>query len=197
MEFRQTWWNNNVEKMLDTFNIWIGDSNAYTKIYSRNYIYHKQFKSIVDLGCANASMYDGFQKEMYKIDYTGVDSCIYLVDKNKEKGINCVLSDVVKTPFKDSSFEIVFSRHIIEHQPEFKTYLQETIRIAEKEVLHIFFKVPSDKEHIFYTEHDNLYHNTYNKNDIETYLKNDLKVKEFSWSLLNNNDECALHIILN
>lgn len=196
MVFKQTWWNNNVQKMLGTFNIWIGDENAETKVYSRRYIYSLGFKSIVDLGCANASMYNGFQKENYNIEYTGVDSCTYLVEENKKRGINCLLSDVIKTPFQDNSFEIVYSRHIIEHQAEFKEYLEETIRIAQKEVLHIFFKVPGDKEIINYTEHDNLYHNTYSKQDIETYLKNNEKVKYFYWHSLNSNQECALHIIL-
>ncbi len=173
----------------------MGDENANTKRYSRQYIYSKGYKSIVDLGCANASMYVGFQKESYNIDYTGIDSCVYFVNKNKERCIKCVLSDVIKTPFVERSFEIVYSRHIIEHQPEFETYLEETIRIAEKEVLHIFFKIPwSEKEYIFYTDEDNLYHNTYNKEDIETYLKNHQRVKEFSWRILNNNEEC--HIIL-
>lgn len=197
MEFKQTWWNDNVEKMIGTFNMWIGNENANTKLYSRLYIYNKEFKSIVDLGCANASMYDGFKKEMYNIDYTGVDSCIYLIEQNKQRGINCILSDVIKTPFDDNSFDISYSRHIIEHQPEFRKYLQETIRISKKEVLHIFFKIPGDdKENIFYTENDNLYHNTYCKKDIEKYLENHLRVKEFSWEKLNNDEECALHIIL-
>ena len=197
MEFNQTWWNENAKNKLGTFMSWVGDHNASTKVYSRNYIYNKKFESIVDLGCATCTMYDGFKKEGFDIEYTGVDSCEHFIELSRAKGVNCVCSDVRKTPFLDSSFDMVYSRHIIEHQPEFKNYMDETIRLSKKEVLHIFFKNPGETETISYSSDDNLFHNTYKKEDIEDYLRNHKKIKEFFWVMLNKDEECALHIINN
>jgi hypothetical protein len=37
---KQTWWNENVEKNIDTFKNWVGDENAESKLYMLNYLNH-------------------------------------------------------------------------------------------------------------------------------------------------------------
>lgn len=195
--FIQTWWNDNINTHFNQFKMWVGDENVSSKVYSRQYIYNKKYKSILDLGCAHATMYTGFKNEYYPITYTGVDSCDMFIRENNAKGITSINADVRKVPLPDSSNDIVFSRHIIEHQPEFQEYLNETIRLAKKEALHIFFKCPGEKEHILYDPVSNLYHNTYSRSAINTFLDSHPKVEKFFWvESLSNGSEDALHIII-
>jgi ubiquinone/menaquinone biosynthesis C-methylase UbiE len=201
-EFVQTWWNDNVKSDDNIFYNWICNSDALTKVYARKHIIEKQYKSILDVGCANATMYYGFlNDDKYDIDYTGIDSCKYLVKKNINNDINVILGNVNKTIFKDSLFDVVFSRHIVEHQPSCEPLLLETIRIAKKEVIHVFFKKPissssSSYSHIInYDPSSNLYHNTYSQFLIEYLLSHHSKVKTFTWNDISI-DECVLHIML-
>lgn len=199
-EFVQTWWNENVKSDDNIFYNWICGSDALTKVYARKHIIENQYKSILDVGCANATMFYGFLNDKYDIEYTGIDSCKYLVKKNISNDINVILGNVNRTIFKDSLFDVVFSRHIIEHQPACEPLLLETIRIAKKEVIHVFFKKPhnSSPEHhhiINYEQSSNLYHNTYSRFLIEYLLSHHSKVKTFTWNDISI-DECVLHIIL-
>lgn len=196
-DFQQTWWNDNITSDKHIFFNWICKSDALTKVYARKHIITEKYKSILDVGCANATMYDGFIEDNYTIDYTGIDSCKYLVKKNIDKDINVVLGDVNQTIFRDNLFDVVFSRHIVEHQPTCEPLLLETIRIAKKEVIHVFFKKPNDtNSHIInYNKSSNLYHNTYSKFLIEYLLSHHQKVSQFVWNDISK-DECILHISL-
>ena len=193
--FQQTWWNDNISSDKHIFYIWICDYDALTKVYSRQHIIDKKYKSILDVGCANATMHTGFSKDNYSIDYTGIDSCKYLVKKNINNDINVILGDVNQTIFRDNLFDVVFSRHIVEHQPACEPLLLETIRLAKHEVIHVFFKKPTPATaHIInYDASLNLYHNTYSRFLIEYLLSNHSKVENFRWNDISE-DECVLHI---
>src|SRR5690242_13941185 len=90
------WWNKNVEIRMDDFKSWIGDFNYPSKIYCRNYVIGKKYKSIIDCGCGLATDYFGFKNDNYEIDYTGLDSCKYLVDLNKNYGIKMIEAELEK-----------------------------------------------------------------------------------------------------
>lgn len=194
----QTWWNENLSnpETMQLFESWIGKEDAISKKIIRNHVISKKYKSILDVGCGLASEYDGYKNiEKYNIDYTGIDSCKILIDKNRERGINMIEANCEDIPLNNSSIDVVFSRHVLEHQPSFKGTLSEMIRVARKEAIHIFFIKPNDTEIIKYTEHDNLYHNTYCKKDIEEFISSNNKVKKFYWKEINET-ECSLHILV-
>ena len=67
---QQTWCNDNVTSDENVFYNWICDSNAMTKKYGRSHIILNNYKSMLDVGCANTTMYNGFQEDGYDIDYT-------------------------------------------------------------------------------------------------------------------------------
>lgn len=58
----QTWWNKNAEAMYGTFKEWVGDENAMTKKYAVQYFHEKKYKSVVDLGCADATLFFLYKK---------------------------------------------------------------------------------------------------------------------------------------
>lgn len=184
--FKQTWWDNNLPNRFEEFNSWVGDRNEQSKVYFRNYVKEKKYGTLIDLGCGNATEFFAYKEEYPELNYLGIDSCNVLYEKNTENGVPMLLSSAESTNLIDNHSEVVFSRHVFEHQPSFKPVLSEMIRLASKEAIHVFFISPGDNvEHIGYDSTENLYHNRYNKTDIETYLYSNEKVESFSWVTLN------------
>jgi ubiquinone/menaquinone biosynthesis C-methylase UbiE len=193
--FEQTWWNNNLKNKMGDYLGWLGDSTADSRIFIRDNIKELGIKSFADFGCGPCVEYTALKEEGYEFEYLGIDSCIHLKEINESKGINFINSPVEKTGLDDNSYELSYSRHVFEHLPTYEDILNEMIRVASKYVVHIFFIKPTEIEKINYWDEENLYHNSYSKNDIENYLSKNSKVKSFEWLDINK-DENALVISL-
>jgi ubiquinone/menaquinone biosynthesis C-methylase UbiE len=195
--YKQTWWDNNLnnEYMFNVFLGWVGDSSAKSKVFFREFLKQHNFESIIDIGCGPATEFFGFKNDNINIEYTGVDSSAILVDKNLKQGIPMIKAEAHSIPVEDSSYEIAFSRHVLEHQPAFGPVLDEMIRIGKKLAAHTWFKKPSNEEVISYDPAQQLYHNTYNKEDINKYILSNQKVKNFEWIEIDET-ECLLLVWL-
>ena len=192
-----SWWNKNAEQSLNTFKSWVGDYNDPVKVFCRKYVIDKGYKQLIDCGCGVATEYFGYKNDNYEIDYTGLDSCNFFVEKNRNLGIKMIHSELESVlPINNSSFEVVFCRGVLEHLSYYELALQEFIRIGKSEVMVVFFIKPSgEDDKIDYWEEQDLYHNTYNKNKIEEKLLNNKKVDSFYWEDINEKEN-ILHIIL-
>jgi ubiquinone/menaquinone biosynthesis C-methylase UbiE len=187
LEFKQTWWDDNLTDRYDEFSSWIGDSNSRSKVFFRNYIKSKKYTSLVDVGCGNATEFFAYQKEYPELKYTGLDSSKLLNERNCKLGVPMILASAENTKLASNFAEVAFSRHVLEHQPKFQPVLNEIIRIASNIAIHIFFIPPSDNsEHIGYDSSQNLYHNRYNKKDIEEHIISNHKVKSYEWINIEN-----------
>lgn len=185
-EFTQTWWNLNLPNRMEEFNSWVGNKNAQSKIYCRKIVREGNYKSLVDLGCGTATEFFAYKEEYPELKYLGVDSCKSLYDQNEKMGVPMLLASVEDTKLEDGQFDVVFVRHVLEHQPTFQPTLEEMIRIGSQLAMHVFFMIPRDElEAIGYDAIDNLYHNRYDKRDIEKFLKNHPKVVWFEWHNIN------------
>jgi len=192
--FKQTWWDNNLPTRYDEFAGWVGAKNAPTKEYFRWYVYNKKYKSLIDLGCGNATEYFAYKEEYPELSYLGVDSSKILYNRNVELGVPMLWVETSLIPLPDGHSEVVFSRHVLEHQPSFQLLLSEMIRLASKEAIHVFFITPGDTEIIHYDEAQNLYHNTFSKKAIEAAITIRKDVESFEWIPLTET-ETALSII--
>lgn len=191
--FDQTWWNNNLKNRYNEYLKWLGDESSESRIFIKQYIKDNNIKSMVDFGCGPAVEYYNLKKDDYEIEYLGIDSCIHIRDIHNKDNMPFLFSNVDSDiDIKNDSYELSYSRHVLEHLPEYKTMLSNMIRISKKYIVNIFFIKPSDKEAINFDKHDNLYHNRYCKKDIEQFLQN-LNINDFKWIEINNN-ECALVI---
>ena len=194
----QTWWDKNLTnpQMIDTFKEWIGTQNAQSKVFIRKYISSKNYTSLIDIGCGVATEFEGYKSDRYPIEYVGVDSCKTLVQSNIHRGVPMIEANCENIPVKDNSYDVAFSRHVLEHQPSYKGTISEMIRIARKEAIHVFFIIPNVIEKINYNPLDNLYHNTYSRSDIEQFLFQNKKVRSFEWKYISDK-EWSLHIFVN
>ena len=181
---KQTWWDDHLPdaNTYNTFIGWLGDDSAASRVWFRNYLKNNpEYLNIIDIGCGPAIDHFAYPKHRIDIKYTGVDSSLYLNERNNDLGINMIQADAHNIPVKDSSYDIAYSRHVLEHQPDFKANLNEMIRVGSKLAVHVFFIKPGDTEGIDYTSDMNLWHNRYKSKDIEDFLLSNPKVESFEW----------------
>jgi len=193
----QTWWNQYAEKQYNQFREWVGNEDEESKVYSAEYCIQKRYKTVIDLGCGDATFFRTIKTRHPSITYVGVDSCDFFVNLCNTNHIPVVKSDIRSIPtIPDSSIDFVFSRHTWEHQPECQSILREMIRLAKHEACHIFFIKPHmEPTKIVYEKEIDLHHNVYSKIELERVLSSIPKVKEWHWVDINEK-EVALHIMV-
>ena len=123
-----------------------------------------------------------------------------LVKYNKDRQIECVLGNLKSLPWGDSSFDIVHSRHAVEHMDGIEQPLTELIRVAKKRILIVFFVEPTEENQHKISLYDKgtfreRYRNDYSKPLIEKLLKQNIKVKNFEWKDLRVGHSKKLLII--
>jgi len=197
--FKQTWWNDNLKnsKKLNEFLGWIGDTNAQSRVVIRDKIKNLRVKSIADFGCSSCVEYRALTSDNYKFEYLGIDCCVHLEKMNISENIPFLNSYVEDTGLDENSYELSYSRHVLEHLPKFEDALNEMIRVASKYVVHIFFMKPQDKYIGSFWKNENLYHNTYCIFDIENFLKNNSKVECFEWIDINDQENALFITLIN
>lgn len=192
---KQTWWDKEIKEQFTDFKSWVGNSSATSKVVIRDFIIKEGYKSVTDFGCGMCDDY--FQYKIIPIVWTGIEGSDYLYKHSQEKEIPVIYAEAHNTALPDSSTEVSYSRHVLEHQADYKPILSEMIRVASKLVIHTFFIPPRDKEIISYNKDNNLYHNTFSRPEMEEFLMNNPKVKTFGWMNEVAPTEEALIIELN
>jgi len=193
-----SWWDVNIPEKLETFKQWLGDSNMPDRVMCRNHVIGCNYKSILDVGCGVGV--DGIGYRPYsQITYQGVDRTQALVDYCRSHDIPAVQGDVENLPFDDDGFDVVYTRHTLEHLAYYEEAILELIRVAKREVLVIFFIQPTEQEDFI---NDTpmpdvgkigdipLYHNRYNRAKLAWFILQQPKVDSIRWV------DCLLHIKL-
>ena len=109
----------------DNQNIWL----PYMKICDKT--------NVLEVGCAGGYMLHKLKQIFPGIQASGIDlddnHIMYAREKSKELNINCdfLVADALALPFKDNSFDTVFSHNVIEHLPV-ESFLQEQHRVLKK-----------------------------------------------------------------
>ena len=177
-------------------NSWMGSILEKDRVKVRKNF--KRYKSILDVGCGGSPEFYGIQK-FKKLKYTGLDITPEIVELNLAKGINCVVGSANQIPFEDSSFDVVHSRHVIEHMEDYKKPIEEMIRVAKFLVLISFFIEPLETgESIKSLDNENteyeIYHNQYSKSEISQLLETNNQVKSHKYSKLEGQSKTLLKI---
>lgn len=200
-EYEKIWeYKTRDKKSLDEFAGWWGNENAVSRILARLHLCQKDYKSVLDVGCGFCVDYEPLKKSCPHLDYQGLDISSVFVKNAFERGIAAHLGRVQEIPFADSSFEVVYARHILEHLDSYQMAIKEMVRVAGKEVIIIFFSKPFDAagDRLSFVDVGGytVYQNRYSKSKLELFLKTIEKIKSFSWQEVKNKDESILHIIV-
>jgi glycosyltransferase involved in cell wall biosynthesis len=192
------WWESNLDGRhklpdgrnldLNTFAEWMGDVNSSDRKLARSILIGDDDNvSILDVGCGTCPEYVGLTNEYPdRFEYVGADFTPSIVSFNNSKGLDIKQADIRDLPFKDRSFDVVHSRHVLEHLDDFSTGLGELIRVAKKRVVVPFFIRPNDSNtneinYSGYMSVEQIYNNCYSRKLIEDYLTNNSGVQSFEW----------------
>lgn len=94
----------------------------------------KQFKRILDVGCASGFMTNEISKIFPKTKIVGVDAYSKAVNYGKKiyPHIEFLVSDAHKLPFSRNSFDLVICYEVIEHLLDPESALQEIKKVLQK-----------------------------------------------------------------
>jgi ubiquinone/menaquinone biosynthesis C-methylase UbiE len=92
--------------------------------------YDNSAKTMLDVGCGRGYWLD-LVADKTNLELTGVD----VLKKVKLKKAKYVRGSMEKLPFKDNSFDIVFTSHTVEHVRDLKKSIDELRRVARKQVI--------------------------------------------------------------
>jgi ubiquinone/menaquinone biosynthesis C-methylase UbiE len=177
---KTSWWNRNLsnEDALRTFKSWVGgtDAGAIAHIQNRHY------QSVLDVGCGMGLLGVALMKDDSTLFYVGLDSCSLLIKQIKQKqNLNVVTGDCEFLPIASDSFNMIYFRHVLEHLPDFKNALAESIRVANREVVVDFYLRPEYFGRPFYDRENEIFNNVYSAREISQFLDCDVKVKNVYW----------------
>ena len=113
-------------------------SKAMSKILSKIV---RNNDRILDVGCATGHFFRSLKKRIKKnFSYTGLDPYdIFLNLARKawkdEPGINFVKGNIYDLPFKNKSYDVVYSSNVLLHLPEISKPLKELLRVTNKNLV--------------------------------------------------------------
>lgn len=92
---------------------------------------------VLDIGTGSGHMAHEFSKQAKKV------SSIDIVDERKEKkGYDFKLAQDETLPYKDHSFDVVITNHVVEHTPQQAVHLREALRVL-KPGGHLYIATPN------------------------------------------------------
>jgi hypothetical protein len=85
------------------------------------------------------------------------------------------------------------SRHVLEHNPDFRPILNEMIRSASKLATHTFFEKPREEQKIQFDSASNIFWgNVYKMDDINEFLDSHPKVASYEWLDINDTENIVM-----
>lgn len=137
-----SWWDDNYTR--SDFRSWLTNQGSFSRSILTDLV--RGYRSVLDCASGTCLDYFEYKRKLIPIKYKGIDSCKGLVDEAKTFGIDCDLGDIENLPYKDSSYDIVTARHILEHLDYYEKALSEMCRVAKYEVAVVFFLPPQEQE---------------------------------------------------
>lgn len=186
------WWNANLPGKLADFERWVAGPMDPSRCAVREIVRSRGYRSMLDCGCGTCATLDGFIHDGYAVDYTGIDTCGYLVErmaKRQDEHVRVLKADIELLPFPDKSFDVVLCRDVLEHLDGYWKAMDHMLRVAKNEVMVSWFLRPCEPERLT-TERlggVTLRHNWYSRNAIEKWLADHNCA--WTWTMLPGNYE--------
>lgn len=96
--------------------------------------YFKKKEKVLDFGCGDLTLSRNLKERNVNLDITGVD----VIDlKEKQKKILYIKYSGGKLPFRENSFDTVFSVYVFHHCKDASACFLECVRVAKKRVIFI------------------------------------------------------------
>ncbi|TAM37184.1 class I SAM-dependent methyltransferase [bacterium] len=91
-------------------------------------------RSVLDVGCAAGGFYNIIRTVNPKIKYTGIDVSEGMVDAAKKvfPGADFRVTSGKKIEFADNSFDLVVSLGVLNHVPDYRSFIKECYRVSKR-----------------------------------------------------------------
>lgn len=180
---------------------WLGGVDAPTRVRVRERIGECGYQSVLDVGAGLGLDYVGMRNLSHPVTYQGVEPSATMRKAAQQlasgyglgEEIPIVIGSSDALPFADSSFDLVYCRHVFEHLPSFEPALAEMVRVAHLEVIVVFFMRPGAETYLL-RERDGLWQNRWSKTSVEDALANNAKIEVWFWEHVGS--EALLHAYL-
>ena len=150
----------------------------------------KSIKSVLDLGCSFGLDVEHLEKMTEKIPfkYIGVDFTPAFIEVAREHfpEYNFVVANAMDLPYKDKSFDVVYTRHTLEHVSDPFKEIDEMFRVSKKYVIIGWFRLV-DSETVYQTK----------SNKYGEYPLHDLNREEFTNYVLEKGEILDSYTIAN
>lgn len=121
------------------------------QIIMDNPIFNKG-KRCLEVGCGRGSLSAYFSDAGYKCTLLDISPTVIEIAKRIFKKNNLeaefVVGDANNLPFKDNSFDIIFSIGLLEHIEDIKSSIKEQVRVLDKGGIFIAYIVPENHNNI-------------------------------------------------
>jgi len=166
--------NKNLEDFLVSKELW-GENQGVEnpgRVTWRKYLKRKisnQKVRLLEIGFGAGIDYRALEKEGIldadKVEYFGADVTQKFVEyaRNNLPKMKPYLIDGYSLPFEDKYFDLVYIRHVLEHQTHYRQLLSEALRVSKDEVFIIFFIELSEDASDRISFDGTWYHNTYSR----------------------------------
>lgn len=127
---------------------------------------------ILSIGCGTGVMEHRIKTQMPHIQIIGADFTETEVQKElwNKYGLEVVVADGAQQPFPDESFDTCFTSHVLEHVPEPKKVIQESIRLTRHIAVHLTPINLNMPDHIHFFKFSDI-DNEYRTQDADIDLK--------------------------
>lgn len=90
--------------------------------------------TVLDIGSSTGIITNYFSKKVKKIVGIDIDqkAINFATKNNKNKNASYKVSDAMKLPFKDNTFDLVLCMHVYEHVPDSQKLFNEIYRVLKK-----------------------------------------------------------------
>lgn len=165
------WWENNLGNMQHQFSTWLEQSDSDSRKAIFDFIRNNNINTVLECGPGTFIDYHVFFSKKLDISYAAIDITPKIVEQGKSLGLDIALSSIDNITKPNSSYELVYCRHVLEHQDYFSKALDEMLRVSSKYIAVAFWLLSDHNTIINYDSMNKLYHNSYSKQDIESHIE--------------------------
>lgn len=125
-------------------------SKALCEHFFNNGLLHS--KKLLDVGCGTGAMLDMFASLLPDKEFVGIDSSQEILTHAKEienPNIQLIRGEASSLPFEDNSFDFVYTRLVLMHNPNPSKIIQEMIRVCKPNGIIMSVEI-DDETMIFY-----------------------------------------------
>jgi len=107
------------------------------------------YKEILDLGVGTGRFAEPLQKAGFKV--VGIDISKRMISKAEEKDVkNLLLADARSIPFRDKSFDVTISVHLLHLISEWRKTLGEVCRVSRHAMLSLYYSQKDPVREAYY-----------------------------------------------